>query len=165
VRERLSASSHLNKLRRYTVVNDYIVTPAESMILAGLTLYRSTGASEISVLLVSTHCIHSFSISDYSLIYYFALWFALVALSAIFLFIRGLDYHNVTWPSLLPLTEAIHYIGRGFRSGYHWAVFGVGKRPLVLRPVGPCDHSQDVPQADYGFYHARFPVFLAFPCS
>ena len=121
------------------MINDYIVAPAESMILAGLTLPRSSGASasEINVLLVSAHCIHSFSISDYSLIYSFALWFALVALSAIFLFIRGLDYHNVTWPRLLPLTEAIHYSGRGFRSGYHWAVFGVGKRPLVLRPVGP----------------------------
>jgi hypothetical protein len=142
------------------VINDYIVAPAESMILAGLTLLRSSGASEINVLLVLAYFIHLFSISDYSLIYYFAFWFALVALSAIFLFIRGLDYHNVTWPRLFPLTEAIHYSGRGFRSG-----FGVGKRPLVLRSVRPCDHSQDVPQADYGFYHARFPVFLAFPCS
>jgi Ring finger domain len=54
------------------------------MILAGLTLPRSSGASEISVLL-SAHCIHSFLILEYSLIYYFAHLFTLVVLSTIFL--------------------------------------------------------------------------------
>jgi hypothetical protein len=91
------------------------------MILAGLTLPRSSGASEINAPL-SAHCIHSFFILDYSLIYYFALWFTLVVLSTIFMFIHGLDY--VAWPRLLPLTETIHYSGPGFRSGHHGTGFG-----------------------------------------
>jgi hypothetical protein len=92
------------------------------MILAGLTLPRSSGASEINVPL-SAHCIHSFLILDYSLIYYFSLWFTLVVLSTIFMFIHGLDY--VAWPRLLPLTETIHYSGPGFRSGHHGTGFDV----------------------------------------
>jgi len=80
----------------------YILSFSLFMILAGLTLPRS---------------------SDYSLIYYFALWFTLVVLSTIFMFIHGLDY--VAWPRLLPLTETIHYSGPGFRSGYHGTGFGV----------------------------------------
>ncbi len=92
------------------------------MILAGLTLPRSSGASEINEPL-SVHCTHSISILDYSLIYYFALWFSLVVLSTIFMFIHGLDY--VAWPRLVPLTETIHYSGPGFRSGRHGTGFGV----------------------------------------
>jgi len=80
----------------------YILSFSLFMILAGLTLPRS---------------------SDYSLIYYFVLWFTLVVLSTIFMFIHGLDY--VAWPRLIPLTETIHYSGPGFRSGYHGTGFGV----------------------------------------
>jgi hypothetical protein len=65
----------------------------------------------------------SFLILDYSLIYYFALWFTLVVVSTIFIFIHGLDY--VAWPRLLPLTELIHYNGPGFRSGHHGMGFGL----------------------------------------
>ncbi|KAI0281599.1 SacI homology domain-containing protein [Russula aff. rugulosa BPL654] len=80
----------------------YILSFSLFMILAGLTLPRS---------------------SDYSLMYYFVLWFSLVVLSTIFMFIHGLDY--VAWPRLLPLTETIHYSGPGFRSGYHGTGFGI----------------------------------------
>ncbi len=65
----------------------------------------------------------SFPILDYSLIYYFALWFTLVVVSTVFIFIHGLDY--VAWPRLLPLTEVIHYNGPGFRSGRHGMGFGL----------------------------------------
>lgn len=60
---------------------------------------------------------------DYSLVYYFALWFTLVALSTIFILIHGIDY--VSWPRLIPLTNVIHYNGPGFRSGYHGTGFGL----------------------------------------
>lgn len=44
------------------------------------------------------------------------------------------------------------------RKGPSSALFLIADtRPLVLRAVGPCDYSQDVP--DYGFYHVRFPIF------
>ena len=44
------------------------------------------------------------------------------------------------------------------RKGPSSALFLItDTRPLVLRAVGPCDYSQDVP--DYGFYHIRFPIF------
>ena len=125
------------------------------MILAGLTLPRSSGVSEITNVPLSPHCIHSFSILDYSLVYYFSLWFTLVVLSTLYMFIYRLDY--VAWPRLLPLTEAIHYRGPGFRSGYHGTGFGIRTRPLILRAVGPCGYSQDVP--DYDFYHVRYPIF------
>jgi len=92
------------------------------MILAGLILPRSSGASEIHVPL-SAYCIHSLLILDYSLIYYFALWLTLAVLSTIFMFIHGLDY--VPWPRLLPLTETIRYNGPGFRSGYYGTGFKV----------------------------------------
>jgi hypothetical protein len=68
------------------------------MILAGLTLPRSSGVSEINVLL-SAHCIHLFLL--------FCALITLGGFSTIFVFIHLLDY--VAWPSLLPLTEAIHY--------------------------------------------------------
>jgi hypothetical protein len=71
------------------------------------------------------------------------------------MFIHGLDF--VAWPRLLPLTETIHYSAPGFLSRYHGTGFGIDTRPLVLRAVCPCGHSQDVPK--YDFYHARFPIF------
>jgi phosphatidylinositol 4-phosphatase len=92
------------------------------MILAGLTLPRTSGVSDANV---SVRPLTRFL--DYSLIYYFALWFTLVVLSTVFIFIHGIDY--VSWPRLLPLTEVIHYNGPGFRSGRHGTGFGldVGK--------------------------------------
>jgi phosphatidylinositol 4-phosphatase len=60
---------------------------------------------------------------DYSLVYYFALWFTLAVLSTIFILIHGIDY--VSWPRLIPLTDIIHYNGPGFRSGYHGTGFGL----------------------------------------
>jgi hypothetical protein len=91
------------------------------MILAGLTLPRTSGASGI----VNRPLIQLtlFPIADYSLIYYFVLWFTLAVLSTVFIFIHGLDY--VAWPRLLPVTEAIHYNGPGFRSGRHGTGFGL----------------------------------------
>jgi len=80
----------------------YVLSFSLFMILAGLTLPRS---------------------SNYSLIYYFTLWLALVVLSTVFIFIHGLDY--VAWPRLIPLTETIHYSGAGFRSGRHGTGFGL----------------------------------------
>ncbi|KAK1229807.1 Phosphoinositide phosphatase sac1 [Marasmius sp. AFHP31] len=55
--------------------------------------------------------------SDYSLLYYFILWFALLALSVAFIFIHGILY--VSWPRLIPLTDTIYYDGPGFRSARH----------------------------------------------
>ncbi|KAH0590337.1 hypothetical protein H2248_000494 [Termitomyces sp. 'cryptogamus'] len=66
------------------------------MICAGLTLPRT---------------------SDYSLFYYFMLWFTLLTAAFIFMFIHGIDY--VSWPRLIPLTDVIYYNGPGFRSGNH----------------------------------------------
>ena len=60
---------------------------------------------------------------DYSLFYYFLLWFTLVALSLTFIFVHGIEYVN--WPRLLPLTDIVHYDGPGFRSGNHGKGFGV----------------------------------------
>jgi len=80
----------------------YILSFSLFMILAGLTLPRT---------------------SDYSLIYYFTLWFTLAVLSTVFILIHGLDY--IAWPRLLPPTEVIHYSGPGFRSGRHGTGFGL----------------------------------------
>ncbi|KAK1232062.1 Phosphoinositide phosphatase sac1, partial [Marasmius sp. AFHP31] len=55
--------------------------------------------------------------SDYSLLYYFILWFTLLALSVAFIFIHGILY--VSWPRLIPLTDTIYYDGPGFRSARH----------------------------------------------
>jgi hypothetical protein len=72
---------------------------------------------------LSTSQLTLFPFLDYSLIYYFALWFVLVILSTIFIIVHGLDY--VAWPRLVPVTEAIHYNGPGFRSGRHGTGFGL----------------------------------------
>ncbi|RDB28469.1 Uncharacterized protein C19F5.03 [Hypsizygus marmoreus] len=66
------------------------------MICAGLTLPRS---------------------SDYSLFYYFMLWFTLLTISLVFILIHGIDY--VSWPRLIPLIDVIYYSGPGFRSAHH----------------------------------------------
>ncbi|KAJ7169488.1 SacI homology domain-containing protein [Mycena filopes] len=71
------------------------------MICAGLTLPRT---------------------SDYSLFYYFLLWFTLLSVALIFITIHGIDY--VSWPRLIPSTEYIYYTGPGFRSGHHGKGFG-----------------------------------------
>jgi hypothetical protein len=55
--------------------------------------------------------------TDYSLLYYFLLWFILLAITITFILVHGIDY--VAWPKLNPPTEAIHYQGPGFRSGHH----------------------------------------------
>ncbi|KAJ7071497.1 SacI homology domain-containing protein [Mycena amicta] len=65
------------------------------MICAGLTLPRT---------------------SDYSLSYYFVIWFTLLSAALIFIVIHGIDY--VSWPRLIPL-EYIYYNGPGFLSPRH----------------------------------------------
>ncbi|KAH7929386.1 inositol phosphatidylinositol phosphatase [Leucogyrophana mollusca] len=74
----------------------YIATFSLFMICAGLTLPRT---------------------SDYSLFYYFMLWFTIASLSLVFIMIHGIDY--VSWPRLIPPTDIIYYEGPGFRSGHH----------------------------------------------
>ncbi|KAK7058336.1 Phosphoinositide phosphatase sac1 [Paramarasmius palmivorus] len=71
------------------------------MICAGLTLPRT---------------------SDYSLFYYFLLWFTLLALSLAFIIAHGIFY--VSWPRLIPLNDVIYYNGPGYRSARHG--MGVG---------------------------------------
>jgi len=66
------------------------------MICAGLTLPRT---------------------SDYSLFYYFLLWFFLFAVAMVFILIHGIEY--VAWPRLNPPTDIVYYNGPGYRSGHH----------------------------------------------
>ncbi|EKM60821.1 uncharacterized protein PHACADRAFT_133631 [Phanerochaete carnosa HHB-10118-sp] len=80
----------------------YVLWFSIFMIFAGLTLPRT---------------------SDYSLFYYFLLWFILVAISLAFIVIHGIEYVN--WPRLLPLSDIVHYDGPGFRSGRHGIGFGI----------------------------------------
>ncbi|KAI0343986.1 hypothetical protein BDW22DRAFT_1327329 [Trametopsis cervina] len=80
----------------------YVLWFSVFMILAGLTLPRT---------------------SDYSLLYYFLLWFALLTVSLTFIFVHGIEYVN--WPRLLPLSDIIYYDGVGFRSGNKGKGFGV----------------------------------------
>ncbi|KAF7320035.1 SAC domain-containing protein [Mycena kentingensis (nom. inval.)] len=61
--------------------------------------------------------------SDYSLFYYYIIWFTLLAGALIFIVLHGIDY--VSWPRLLPSTEAIYYNGPGFRSARNG--MGLGK--------------------------------------
>ncbi|KAI6005178.1 SacI homology domain-containing protein [Pisolithus orientalis] len=74
----------------------YIASFSLFMICAGLTLPRT---------------------SDYSLLYYFMLWFMIAMLSIIFIMLHGIEY--VSWPRLIPPTDIIHYNGPGFRSAHH----------------------------------------------
>lgn len=84
------------------------------MIAAGLTLPRT---------------------SDYSLLYYFFLWFAVLAAALTFMIIHGVQY--VAWPRLNPLTDIIYYNGPGYRSAHHGkglqatAYLNAGKNKLV----------------------------------
>ncbi|KAI0932523.1 hypothetical protein AcV5_004276 [Taiwanofungus camphoratus] len=80
----------------------YVISFSLFMVLAGLTLPRT---------------------SDYSLFYYFLLWFTLLALALIFVFAHGIEY--VSWPRLNPLTDIIYYTGPGFRSGNRGKGFGI----------------------------------------
>ena len=54
---------------------------------------------------------------DYSLLYYFLLWFVVLAFSVAFIVVHGIEY--VSWPKLNPLTDIVYYNGPGFRSGNH----------------------------------------------
>ncbi|KAJ7293201.1 SacI homology domain-containing protein [Mycena rebaudengoi] len=76
------------------------------MICAGLTLPRT---------------------SDYSLLYYYLLWLAILSIALIFITIHGIDY--VSWPRLIPSTDYIYYKGPGFRSGNHGKGFGGDTAP------------------------------------
>ncbi|TFK57545.1 hypothetical protein OE88DRAFT_1651318, partial [Heliocybe sulcata] len=80
----------------------YLAFIALFMILAGLTLPRT---------------------SQYSLFYYFLIWFTVFALSMGFIFAHGIDY--VSWPRLLPPTEVIHYHGSGWHSVKKGRGFGI----------------------------------------
>ncbi|KAF9481724.1 inositol/phosphatidylinositol phosphatase [Pholiota conissans] len=87
------------------------------MICAGLTLPRT---------------------SDYSLFYYFLLWFTLFGMAMLFILLHGIEY--VSWPRLNPLTDIIYYNGPGFRSGHHGKGLG-GKdgsswKKSRMTPVG-----------------------------
>lgn len=73
--------------------------------------------------------------TDYSLLYYFLLWFSLVALSLIFIFAHGIEYVN--WPRLLPLLDIIHYDGPGFRSGHRGKGFGIPALDPRRSPTTP----------------------------
>ncbi|KAL0576576.1 Phosphoinositide phosphatase sac1 [Marasmius crinis-equi] len=55
--------------------------------------------------------------SDYSLFYYFILWFTLLAIAVGFIIAHGILY--VSWPRLVPLTDIVHYTGPGYRSARH----------------------------------------------
>lgn len=60
--------------------------------------------------------------SDYSLFYYFLLWFSVLTASLTFMVFHGIEY--VAWPRLQPLTSIIYYDGPGFRSAHNgkgWA--------------------------------------------
>ena len=74
-------------------------------------------------------------LSDYSLFYYFLLWFTVFTLSIVFIFAHGIEYVN--WPRLLPLSDIVHYDGPGFRSGHKGKGLGIAAfdsrsaKPLV----------------------------------
>ncbi|KIY51304.1 hypothetical protein FISHEDRAFT_64308 [Fistulina hepatica ATCC 64428] len=79
------------------------------MICAGMTLPRS---------------------SDYSLVYYFLLWFVFLVTSMAYIVLHGISY--VSWPRLIPLNDLIYYTGPGYRSGRHGKGFKTSKAaPLV----------------------------------
>ncbi|KAI0728565.1 SacI homology domain-containing protein [Fomitopsis betulina] len=61
--------------------------------------------------------------SDYSLFYYFLLWFTVFTLSIVFIFAHGIEYVN--WPRLVSLAHIINYDGPGFRSGQRGKGFGI----------------------------------------
>lgn len=81
------------------------------MVCAGLTLPRSSGMLQQVFFLG----LHITQLPDYSLVYYFSIWFCLILLSLGYIFAHGVEY--VAWPRLNPPIEAIYYSGPGFRSG------------------------------------------------
>ncbi|KAL1697459.1 SacI homology domain-containing protein [Schizophyllum commune] len=66
------------------------------MICAGLTLPRT---------------------SDYSLLYYFLLWFTWFLVAMTFIFVHGICY--VSWPRLVSVKDTVFYDGPGFRKYWH----------------------------------------------
>ena len=52
--------------------------------------------------------------ADYSLIYFFLLWFLISFFSLFYIRAHGVEY--VSWPRLKPLDDVIYYDGPGFRS-------------------------------------------------
>lgn len=60
--------------------------------------------------------------SDYSLFYFFLLWFTLLSTSLGFIVVNGIDY--VSWPRLIPPTDIIYYNGPGYRSAHNGKGFG-----------------------------------------
>lgn len=100
------------------------------MITAGLTLPRSSGRDKVRInrQLVNIDSV----LTDYSLFYYFLIWFMLLAISFVFISIHGIDY--VAWPRLNPPTEAIYYDGPGFRSAHNGkGIKGSGASEVTLK--------------------------------
>jgi phosphatidylinositol 4-phosphatase len=73
-----------------------------------------------------------FFFSDYSLFYYFVLWFTLMLLSVLFILAHGMDY--VSWPKLVPMDDVLYYDGPGKRYGN--AGKGIKIEALSSRRVG-----------------------------
>jgi phosphatidylinositol 4-phosphatase len=96
------------------------------MIAAGLTLPRTSGMqihSRVPPAAVDV------PLADYSLTYYFLLWFTLLFISMGFILAHGIDY--VSWPKLLPPTDIVYFNGPGFRSAHH----GKGLRSFPLKLI------------------------------
>lgn len=107
----VTASSLVADTRPLTIRSvPYILLFALFMICAGLTLPRT---------------------SDYSLLYYFMLWFVIASLAVVFMMVHGIEY--VSWPRLIPPTDTIYYKGPGFRSAHNGKGF-----------TGPLAHKLDL---------------------
>lgn len=98
----------------------YVLWFSVFMIFAGLTLPRTSGTSSAKARADSSA---EYMSADYSLFYYFLLWFILVAVSLAYIFAHGIEYVN--WPRLLPLEDIVHYDGPGFRSGHNGKGLGI----------------------------------------
>jgi phosphatidylinositol 4-phosphatase len=73
--------------------------------------------------------------ADYSLFYYFMLWFTFLLVSLTFIFVHGIRY--VSWPRLIPMTDVIHYNGIGYRSAHHGMGLGrTAKAFTVAQSMG-----------------------------
>jgi phosphatidylinositol 4-phosphatase len=101
------------------------------MICAGLTLPRTSGRPFLLyVSFLATQLTWLVSL-DYSLFYYFLLWFILLLAASTFIYLNGIEY--VSWPRLKPLTNIIYYDGPGFRSARH-GMFLNGKEMIGKVP-------------------------------
>jgi len=87
------------------------------MVIAGLTLPRTSGWDSFRFIGKNNPLMQLCEFTDYSLFYYFLLWFWLFAVSILFMMVHGINY--VSWPRLNPLTHIIYYNGPGFRSARH----------------------------------------------